>query len=119
MKYAMIPVNRRYDSKDNRLVRRVLVSYKYKLKNGKYMKTKVIDLDPYFKDPKSSHKYEFKDNYFTLVSNIYEGALQQCLVNQKRLYMYNAGYLVEKAIEFEAGSNEEAIKLFMTRAEAH
>jgi hypothetical protein len=119
MKYAMIPVNRKYDNKNQRIVRRVLVSYKYKYKNGKYMKTKLIDLDPYFKDPKSSQQYEFTDKYFFLKSNAYGGMLQNSLLNKKRLYTSNAGLLIEKAIEFEAPNNEEAIKIFSERLEAH
>ena len=117
MKYAMIPINRRYSDNNERIVRRVLISYIEKV-DGVYQGTKLIEVDPYFKDPNSSQKYEFTDNEFWLISNAYvDSFTQNSLLNQKRKYEYDAGRLIETAIEFEASTNEEAISKFNSRKE--
>lgn len=113
MKYALIPINRRIAEDGTRIVRRVLISYKRKTKKGIYKGTKLIEVDPYFNNPKSSQQYVFTDKYFYLVSNAYwDNALQNSLKDIRRPYKYDAGLLKEKAIEFEAPSNFHAIKMF-------
>lgn len=119
MKFAMIPINRRYNEEMKRIVRRVLISYKYKTLKGKYKGTKIIEKDPYFKDPNSSQQYLFKDKYFIHLTDAYNDELQQEVMNNKRFYMENEGLLFENAIEFEAANLEEAIEMFNNRVELH
>ena len=119
MKYVMIPINRRYDDNNKRIVRRVLISYTKKV-DGQYKGTKLIEKDPYFYDPKSSQKYIFKDDGFTLISNAYSGSsildvFQDSLIDLLRPYEFDAGRLIETAYEFMADSEEEAIKIFTER----
>lgn len=109
-KYAMVPINRRYEN-GKRIVRRVLISYSRKA-NGVYQKVKLLAKHPYFDNPMSSQQYVFTDKYFYLVSDAYNDSQQQSLLNVKRKYEYNPGLLLDVAIEFEARSDSEAIKIF-------
>lgn len=115
MKFAMIPINRRYNG-DKRIVRRILISYDKKVR-GVYKGTKVIELDPYFKNPESSQQYVFESDCFYLVKDKYEDFIQDTLLNIKRPYEYDAGRLIEKAIEFEADTEEDAKDVFNHREE--
>ena len=117
MKYAMIPINRRYIA-DKRIVRRILISYDKKVK-GVYKGTRVVELDPYFKNPESSQQYVFESDYFYLVKDGHDDPIQRSLLNTTRPYEYDAGRLYEKAIEFKADSDEKAIKIFNEREELH
>lgn len=124
MKFAMIPVNRRYNEKNERVVRRVLISYLTKTKKGLYKKTKLIEKDPYFYNKNSSQQYVFTDNGFKLISNSYDdgtfaNSLQNTLIEELRPYQYDAGLLIEKSIEFEAKDLQEAIEMFNNRTEVH
>lgn len=119
MRYAMIPINRRYNDDGRRVVRRVLISYKYKTLNGEYKDTKIIEKDPYFKDPNSSQQYVFENNYFIHTEDRYNLGDQKCLLNTKRSYMFNEGLLDNNAIEFTAKTEEEAIEKFNNREELH
>lgn len=109
-KYAMIPINRRYEN-GVRIVRRVLISYIKKF-NNEYIGTKLIEKDPYFKDPKSSHQYEFKDNCFRLIKDDYGG---NYLLNKFRPYVRSRLEFIDDAIEFKAKSDKEAISIFNSR----
>ena len=113
-KYAMVPINRRYDNEGNRIVRRILISYKKRVE-GIYKGTKVLELDPYFKDENSSQQYVFENKCFYLVKDHYNDPIQDTLLLVKRPYEYDAGRLTEKSIEFKAESDDEAIKLFNER----
>lgn len=114
MNYAMIPINRRYNDNDERVVRRVLISYK-KCTDGIYQGTKIIEKDPYFYDKNASHQYLFTDTSYSCISDAYGWDAE----NVEHPYEYDAGRLYEKAIEFEADSDEEAIKMFNNRSEIH
>ena len=118
MKYAMIPINRKYDSRWNRLVRRILISYTKKV-DGVYTGCKVIAKDPYFDNPNSSQQYVFEDNQFYLIKDAYEDVIQQDLINVKRNYEYDSGLLSDTAIEFNSSSDALAIKKFNNRKEKH
>ena len=123
MKFAMIPINRRYNDKNERVIRRVLISYTRKVK-GVYKGTKLVDKDPYFNDPNSSQQYVFTDDYFYLISNAYDddsfaNALQNALIEEKRPYEYDAGKLIETAVEFTAKDLQEAMEMFHNRVEVH
>lgn len=118
MKFAMIPINRRYNDKNERVVRRILISYTSK-RQGIYKGTKLIDKDPYFNDPKSSQKYIFEDNCFYLVSDGYSDPVQGTLLKIKRNYEFDAGLLYETAIEFQAADLQEAVEMFRNRVEVH
>lgn len=118
MKYAMIPINRRYNDKNERVVRRILISYKTKNKNGIYEKCSVIAKDPYFLDKNSSHQYQFDNDSFYLIKDIYEGK-ENFLLGVRRPYQFNEGYLAETAIEFTSRNILEAIKRFNDREEIH
>lgn len=117
MKFAMIPINRRYDENGNRIVRRILISYNKKTLKGKYVSTKLIEVDPYFKNPNSSQKYDFYDTYFIHIDDRYHDEYQKHLMNVKRYYMYNEGLLCDNAIEFTANNTTEAIEIFNNREE--
>jgi len=112
MKYAMIPINRRYDENNNRIVRRVLISYKTKDEYGVYIGSKIIEKDPYFKDKNSSHQYLFENDGFRLIHDAYGDDYR---LGEKRPYEYSAGELIETSFEFEATNKKEAIKIFTTR----
>lgn len=114
--YAMIPINRRIADDGRRIVRRVLISFNY-IEEGVYKATKLIAKDPYFENPNSSQQYVFTDTEFWLVKDGYSNEIQSTLINVKRPYEWDAGRLIEKAIEFCAESDEEAIKQFRERGE--
>ena len=125
--YAMVPINWKLDKDNNMLIRRVLVSYKFKkMKKGAYYLylTKVIDKDDYFKDINNSHKYIFKNRgYRLLTSNLdYETKIYKfrryhiatvlgVLLNNS--YMFASG---GKAL-FDAPDDEHAKKVFKEREE--
>ena len=117
MKFAMIPINRRYNG-EQRVIRRVLISYNKKVR-GVYKGTKIIELDPYFKNPDSSQQYVFEDDCFYLVKDGYDNFIQSSLLQVKRPYEYDAGKLVDVAIEFTASDLQQAIEMFNNRTEVH
>ena len=113
MKFAMIPINRRLGEDGTRIVRRILISYTRKVK-GVYKGCEVIAKDPYFSDPSSSHQYMFNEEGFQLIRDCY-GFDTSVFVP----YQYDAGRLLESAIEFQADTVEEATEQFNNRDEAH
>ena len=117
MKYAMIPINRRYNDNDERIVRRVLIGYNHKYA-GKYIGCHVVEKDPYFKDKNSSHQYIFENDGFTLVSDAYDGN-NNPIFGKKRPYQYDEGLLYETAVEFVAKDDQEATEMFNNRIELH
>ena len=119
MKFAMIPINRRLGENGTRIVRRVLISYQSKTRNGHYKRTKLIEKDPYFKNPNSSQQYVFKDTYFVHLTDSYNNEEQKLVMNNKRYYMYDEGLLIENAEEFTAETLDQAIELFNNRKEIH
>ena len=121
MKFAMIPINRKYDENNNLLVRRVLISYTKKYKKrlcGEsityFTGTKIVETDNYFKES-HSHTYKFEDKGYTLLDcqNELKEMYPESLY---KLRLYHAGSLVD-AILFKAKSNEEAIEIFNNRKE--
>lgn len=116
MKYAMIPINRRYTDDWKRIVRRVLISYD-SMQNGLYKGTRLVAKDPYFSNPKSSQEYVFTDTDFWLVKDGYNDIIQSRLLNVKRPYQYSSPLLIETAIEFMANDDTEAIEKFMERGD--
>lgn len=115
-KFAMIPINRRYDEEDHRIVRRVLISYENKDDQGVYQNTKLIETDPYFKDPNASHRYIFTDHCFEL---IYDASGENYKLDMPQPYQYKRELFLDPAIEFEAASQPDAIDQFNNREEYH
>ena len=130
--YAMVAICQKFNDNDQLCVRRVLISFKgtdvepdpYP-KKGKvinYIGTRFIDADDYFKDETRSHKYKFDDDGYVLISS---NNIDEILVGDKRKYHYydtqldEHGYVKYKLrpIEFQAESDEEAIKMFRERTE--
>ncbi len=118
-KYAMIPINSKVNENGNTLIRRVLISYLFKVKKGittTYYFTKILAKDSYFNNY-SSHQYIFKNNYYILKS----------VKNKKAKKEYDAHpeiYLKRKyhtnlipAIEFKSQTRQSAITTFTTRKE--
>lgn len=78
--YAMVPINTKEDN-DGIHVRRVLVSYENSEPDENYPElnftnlsgTRLVDMDPYFSNPTSSHKYTFEDAGYRLneADNVY------------------------------------------------
>lgn len=121
-KYAMIPINSKENDEGQPVIRRVLVSYSHTVqKDGQvfYKKTKLIDVDPYFKQERS-HKYTFKNENYILerVSNI-NSIFGSGIVGVPRQYHYviSKDPLKPPAIEFEAISDENARVIFHNRNE--
>ena len=133
IKYAMVTINHKYDDKDNLLVRRVLISYESKEKAPEkedvvnYTGTRFVAKDDYFSDKSKSHQYNFHDaNYeLTKVTNEWREAETKIgLVQAKRPYHYYVDVNLSSVwpkyadpIEFEAETDEEAIKKFHEREE--
>ena len=126
MKYSMVTINRKLEDNGILRIRRVLIQYESSEANEptdpnrvNYRGTRIVEVDSYFKDTARSHKYQFEDDGFTLLSS---DNLDSCLKNLKRIYHYsNKAYTLEQKecqpIEFEADSDEEAIEKFNGRAE--
>lgn len=122
MRYAMIPINRKYDRQGNLVVRRVLVSYESKsILNGiaYYDNTRFIEKDPYFYNTHSSHQYTFDDEEYSLDS--VDGESFECYTFKPEIFQRRKYHIINEfcidAIEFEAESDEEAIKRFNERNE--
>lgn len=113
-KYAMVPINYKEDDSGKLIIRRVLISYKHKFINSLgenfYIDTKILDVDEYFLDPNSSHKYDFHDNNYTVIEATLPG--EDHLIGVDRFY-HDSFFI--KAIEFKAFSDIKAIQKFQTR----
>ena len=134
-KYAMIPIIMKLDESGDTLVRKVLISYRYKrhkklhkqLNDPKiafYHKTKIITVDDYFTNKKSSHQYRFFDRSYCLIEVIKENpnhlfyTLKSDIYNPKKYHGFDKPYLgYPTVIEFKAKSEEEAIHKFLSRGE--
>lgn len=135
-KYAMVAINRKHDEKGRLHYRRVLISYKGKPVKEKvnnnivkiiYRNTRIVDVDPYFKNETSSHRYAFENDGYSLVDCAYDYASE--ILEEKRpyhSYIYSGfdicdwsdGTLkITGSSEFKAKSDEEAIKIFNERKE--
>ena len=114
--YAMIPINRKYDKEDKRHVRRILISYREKF-NNEYLDVKVVDKDPYFKDPNSSHQYVFEEEGYKMIKNSYINNGDNHLIDELRPYLHIRDDFYDISIEFKAKSDDEAIKIFNERDE--
>ena len=121
MKYVMIPINCKYDNNDQMHVRRVLVQYEKTQEEDYqifYTNTRFLAKDPYFEDKTRSHQYEFLDEGYRLIDVTNEHKeIEASVVNITRRYHYNLIYDLPKGIEFEADSDEVAIKKFHEREE--
>lgn len=122
-KYAMVPINRKYDFMRNLYVRRVLISYEgTSEENGitYYTNTRLVEIDPYLKNTHSSHQYLFYNDGYVLQS--VEGERYQSDyvghedIFQRRKY-HNISVFDIKAIEFEAETDQEAKLRFIQREE--
>lgn len=122
VKYAMIPINYKYLDDDTLCIRRVLISYtEIKEKNGQriFFGTKLIDVDPYFKDRSRSHQYVFKNRYYYLkdsdnpstVFEVFKG-----LIKLRRPYHDNMQQDI-KAILFKTEYKQLALSIFWARPE--
>lgn len=108
-KYAIIPINRKYNDDGTMSYRSVLISYKRKNKYGIYKRCKLIAKDPYFTDPLSAYKYRFTNKGFIQTYTAYfsipvsEELNPYCKVN----------LLLDEAYEFVAKDNKKAIEFFL------
>ncbi len=120
-KYAMVVICCKSDDNGNPLVRRVLISYSFKTKKRReceivYHRTRLLEVDPYFKNSKSSHQYEFKNDGYFLKSGAEDYASE--LIGKKRKYHYHDTPWfpgVYAPIEFKAKKDHEAIEKFNSR----
>lgn len=123
-KYAMIPINRKYDEDNTLHIRRVLISYEKKKKKSlhgmpiSYFEgTKLIEVDDYFKE-NHSHTYKFTDTTYTLVDCDAESKkLYGDMLSEPRKYHAFEGSTIYGAILFKASSDQEAIKKFKERGD--
>ena len=129
MKYVMLAINGKQPSENEIYVRRVLLEYKGKelgkneegMSTATYRGTRFIEKDGYFKDPTKSNQYEFSDGCYKLISTEY--AFNKPLESVSRSYRSvdfgsDDPYFAQLApIEFDAGSDEEAIDRFNGRDE--
>jgi len=128
MKYVMLSINGKEVDGDI-YVRRVLLEYKNKdfevSKGGTpvcfYKGTRFVEKDNYFRDVSKNNQYEFHDDHYTLTKTNY--AHNRFLEGEQRQYHSFAFdtddpyYKALGPIEFEADSDEEAIKKFVERDE--
>ena len=129
MKYVMLAINGKQPTDNEIYVRRVLLEYKDKdfatSKGGTpicyYKGTRFLEKDNYFKDASKNNQYSFKDDSYVLTNTNY--AHNSFLQGEERKYhafAFDTNDLYYKAlrpIEFEADSDEEAIKKFNERNE--
>lgn len=129
MTYVMLAINGK-EIDDNIYVRRVLLRYETKetapaLYRGvfitKYLGTKLLAVDDYFKDKTKNNQYSFYDDYYVLTSTNYWH--NKGVEGDERLYHSISGELEDRyykhlaPIEFEASSDKAAIKKFNKRNE--
>lgn len=134
-KYAMIPINTKEDENGNLLVRRVLISYTFKTHHqinkksvhekvvADYRGTKIIAIDDYFKNPMSTHQYEFFDKHYIL-SSVHNNPNEVMYCLKPEIYMIRTYHGLDRkyddypvVVEFKAKTREEAIKIFNERKE--
>lgn len=126
----MLSINGKQDRDNKIYVRRVLLEYKGKdiktdtLNNVPicyYVGTRFIEKDPYFKDPSKHNQYSFNDSSYSLTKTDYVHNMP--LTGEERQYHSFAFetsdpyYKALSPFEFEANSDEEAIKKFNEREE--
>lgn len=129
-KYVMLAINGKQPTDDEIYVRRVLLEYKDK--NFKtvglsgtpacyYIGTRFIEKDDYFKDPTKNTQYIFKDDRYVLTGTNYSH--NKFLIGEEREYhafafdISDPYYKALMPIEFEAETDEEAIRVFNDRKE--
>lgn len=125
MKFAMIPINCKRDDENNLLIRRVLISYKFKTTRKDivtFYGTKFLLADQYFYSSDSSLSYKFKNGYYilnTVSSNnsYYDEYIKNKNLFKKRRYHYSKYFMYEKDVEFKANSIQQAIEIFRERSE--
>lgn len=118
-KFAMIPINCKRDFEGNLLIRRVLISYKFKTvrKNIEYYHgTKFIIADQYFYSYDSSLDYEFKDKYYILKSAKVNNGNEKLLL-KKRKYHHDKYFELSKDVEFKCNNIQQAVEKFNSRNE--
>lgn len=107
MKYAMILISNRLDERDVVHYRRVLIEYKTE-RYGVFYKTRLIEVDPYFK--KNKHLYSFTDKDYTCFG---ENELSDC----KKYHDSSRGQSPSTVKRFKASTDTEAIAIFNDRME--
>lgn len=118
-KFAMVPINWKRDVEGNLLVRRVLISYRFKTtrKNIDYYHgTKFIIADQYFYSYDSSHEYEFKNRYYLLKYVKFDAKYPKKLY-EKRKYHRPLLFEYGKDIEFMCNNTQQAVEKFNGREE--
>lgn len=124
-KYAMIPINYRYED-DGIHIRRVLISYLFKITRrgiSTYYFTKFICSDAYFNSKEATHKYRFSDKYYRLIRvdnsiREFEYSFKKPTVFLKR--RYHSRINSEKditSVEFKSITEQIAIDKFKSRKE--
>lgn len=137
-KFAMVPICFKEDENRNLIVRRVLISYRFKthkrskIKSLKglrwtyYHGTKFVSYDDYFTKSEASHKYSFFDKEYLLEEVTNEREVLYML--NPDIYAFRKYHALTKpyknifgeyphTIEFKAKTEEEAIKIFNEREE--
>ena len=132
-KYAMIPICFKEDENRNLIVRRVLISYRYKTHKkvlnttmAVYHGTKIIAKDAYFLNERASHKYTFSNRYYVLKEvnndNAFLSSWKGLVFTKRRYHGFDKPYsnctgVYPTVIEFKARNNQEATDTFNTREE--
>ena len=131
-KFAMVPINFKEIEDKKLLVRRVLISYRFKTHKKStfdgvrwtfYHGTKILSYDNYFKKSDSSHQYVFYDKDYVLkeANNINRIIYDlKPIIYSRRKYHGLTGSCEDKyptVIEFKAKTKEEAIKILKEREE--
>ena len=120
MKYAAVAINKKLSEDDTWTIRRVLIEYKEISEDPnqreyfEFYGSRLVDLDNYFKADDKSHKYQFDDSGYVLVSS---SNVDSFLSGEHRTYHF-VSYL-NMPILFECNNDAEAIKRFQERDEKH
>ena len=101
--------------RENPAAWRVLISYKNASKKGDYSHCRFISQDSWFNSAESRFKYIFTDYGFRFLDTV-KPAFNDLKIHPYKQYSSLIGF---SAIEFEAESDEEAIKIFENRPELH
>lgn len=125
MKFAMVPINCKRDVENNLLIRRVLISYKFKTTRKNivtFYGTKFILADQYFYSFDSSLSYEFRNGYYILKdvnsnNSYHDEYIKNKNLFKKRRYHYSKYFMYEKDVEFKANNIQQAVEKFRERSE--
>lgn len=119
-KYAMVVINTKRQD-DGVHIRRVLISYAFKITKNKittYYGTKLVSVDPYFSQPAATHKYTFKNTYYKLDKVESNDDLAFIYTYNSKMYKKRRYHSLGKsAIEFTALSKQVAVHKFKVRKE--